>query len=287
MKIDEQFTESVLNSLSAHVAILNQDGVILETNEAWKNFAQFNNIRMRPDTIGLNYLEICNYALDAPAEGAAEASQGINSLINGKIDEFVIEYPCHSPHEKRWFYMKATRLAGSGPLRIVISHENITDLKKTARDLNTREHELKQEKQSLKEVNTALKVLLKRMEEDRYEIEEKVTSNIKELVLPYLEKLKSETLPSQQQIFIDIIESNLNNIISPFLKKITSDFFSFTPREIQVSVLVRDGRTTKEIAEILYISRGTINFHRKSIRKKLGINNSRVNLRTHLLSLNI
>jgi len=287
MKSDDSLAKSILNSLSAHVAIIDQEGVILETNEAWKKFAVSNNITMQPDTIGVNYFDMCDFNIGDPAKCAGQVSAGINSLINGSIDEFVIEYPCHSPDEERWFYMKATRLAGPGSIRIVVSHENITKLKNAVSALDEREKDLERERRGLIEMNTAMKVLLKRREEDRDELGENVVSNIKELVLPYVEKIKSTGLIPRQKMFIDIIESSLQDIVSPFLKNLSSQFFSLTSREIEVAYLIREGRTTKEISGILSISASTVNFHRKSIRKKFKISKRQTNLRSHLLSMDI
>lgn len=275
----------IINSLSAHIAILDQNGTILATNGAWADFANANKIRMRPDTVNVNYLEICDRALRNSAENAGEVSEGIRALIEKKIDEFVIEYPCHSSHEKRWFYMRATRLSDSRPLRVVISHENITALKQAEEELRKRQVELKLQRQNLEETNTALKVLLKRREDDKHELEESLVSNVKELVFPYLDKLHNARLDSREKTYLDIIESHLNEIVSPLLRKLSSRYLNLTPQEIQVASLVKGGKTTKEISQILFISENTVNFHRKNIRGKLGLKKKDTNLRSYLLSL--
>ena len=82
-----------------------------------------------------------------------------------------------------------------------------------------------------------------------------------------------------------IVESSLNEIVSPFLHKLSSKYLGLTPREIQVAGLVKEGKTTKEIAEFLNISTNAVDFHRKRVRDKLGLRNRKANLRTHLLSL--
>jgi DNA-binding CsgD family transcriptional regulator len=76
----------------------------------------------------------------------------------------------------------------------------------------------------------------------------------------------------------------LDNIISPFISKLSSKFFNFTPMEIRVANLVKDGRTNKEIAELLCLSKNTILFHRYNIRRKLGLKHKKINMRSHLLS---
>jgi len=111
-----QYARTILDSLSAHIAIIDRNGMILETNQAWKRFAQTNKIRMRPDTLDVNYLDICDSAHGEFAEAAHAVAEGIRAVINGDVDEFVLDYSCHAPEEQRWFYMRAIRAVGAVPL---------------------------------------------------------------------------------------------------------------------------------------------------------------------------
>ena len=163
--------------------------------------------------------------------------------------------------------------------------KEIEERKQAEQNLLQKEEELKLKSLHLEEANTALRVLLKRGEQDKNELEEKVLSNIKELALPYLEKLKLGNLDYKQGAYVEILESNLNDIISPFLKKLSSQYLNLTPTEIQVANLIREGKSTKEIAEILNISERAIEFHRNNIRDKLGLKKSKTNLRSYLLTL--
>ena len=138
---------------------------------------------------------------------------------------------------------------------------------------------------NLEEVNMALKVLLKRKEEDKAELEEKVLSNVKGLILPYVDALRNTRLDPKQQTHLGIIESHLNRIVSPFSAKLSSKYWGLTPREIQVAALIKEGKTSKEIAELSNVSTRAIEFHRDNIRAKLGLKNKKANLRTSLLSL--
>ena len=162
---------------------------------------------------------------------------------------------------------------------------NITEQVQGERALREREKELKIKTKSLEETNTALRVLLNKRDEDRTELEEKVLSNVKELVLPYLVKLKRTGLNQRQKTFASILESNIDDIISRFLRRMSSRYIGLTPAQIQVATLVRQGKRTKDIAELLDLSPKTIEDHRKNLRKKLGLKNKKANLRTHLLSI--
>ena len=145
--------------------------------------------------------------------------------------------------------------------------------------------ELEIKTKSLEEVNTALRVLLKKREEDKEKLEERMLQNVRELIIPYIERLRKSRLNNRQRAFTDIMESTLNDIVSPFLHRISSRYLNLTPSEIQVANLVKNGNTTKEIAEILGLSSRTIATYRRSIRKKIGITNKSVNLRTKLASI--
>ncbi len=162
---------------------------------------------------------------------------------------------------------------------------DITERKLAEEALKKREMELEVKSRNLEEVNTTLKVLLRQREEDKREIEEMFLSNVKDLVIPYVEKMKGSSLDVEQKACLETLEAHLNDIISPFVTKITSKYINLTPKEIQVASLIKDGKTTKEIAVLLNIAPGSVDLHRNHIRSKLGINNQNVNLRSYLLSL--
>jgi PAS domain S-box-containing protein len=163
--------------------------------------------------------------------------------------------------------------------------QKVAECKQAEQALKKRERELKNKTAQLQELNSALKVLLTKKDEDRVDLEEKMLSNVRELVFPYLIKLGNGKLPDKEKAFVNIIESNLKDIISPFVSSLTSKYLGFTPTEIQVANLIKQGKTTKDIAELSNLSPRTIEFHRDNIRNKLGIKNKKANLRTHLLSL--
>ena len=111
-KVDNQsideFAGSVLDSLAEAVAVLALDGRIVFVNRAWSEFAIQNGYLGSGYGKGENYLDICRNA--ETAKEALDAHNGIREVLNGDRTEFVLEYPCHSPDEKRWFIMYATPL---------------------------------------------------------------------------------------------------------------------------------------------------------------------------------
>jgi PAS domain S-box-containing protein len=162
--------------------------------------------------------------------------------------------------------------------------QEIEERKRVEKALRRREAELKAQSHHLEEVNTALKVLIKQREDNKKEIGETILSNIGALVDPYLEKLKKSRLNTGQQALVNIIGANLENITSPFASRLSSKFLNLTPMEVRVANLVKAGKTNKEIAELLLLSKNTVLFHRYNIRTKLGLKGKKINLRTRLLS---
>ncbi|MCP3953856.1 MAG: helix-turn-helix transcriptional regulator, partial [Desulfobacterales bacterium] len=148
-----------------------------------------------------------------------------------------------------------------------------------------KEVELRAERERLEETNIALRVLLRQREEDKNRIEETIYTNVDRLVLPYVEQLMLGRLSEKQKTLTEVIDTNLRDIISTFLRSLTALSLLLTPQEIEVANMVRSGRTSKEIAEVLGISVSGIDFHRKRLRQKLGLTNSAKNLRSYLLSL--
>ena len=162
---------------------------------------------------------------------------------------------------------------------------DVTRLKRAEEELRRREQELEAKTQNLEEANAALKVLLKRREEDRRDFEERIMANVRELVLPYIAKLKRSNPRERQRIYLDILEGNLEDLTASFVDSLARSFQRLTPAEIRVAAMVREGKTTKQIADILALSPRTVEFHRDRIRRKLGLANRKTNLRSFLLSL--
>ncbi len=168
----------------------------------------------------------------------------------------------------------------------ITEHKQIEEKRRLAEQaLKKREMELEEQTHSLEEANAALKVLLTHRDQDKKEFEEKILSNVKEMIFPYIEKLETSQLSNKQMVYLDIAKSHLKDIIAPFMHQLSSKYSDLTPSEIKVAGLVKDGKTTKEMAELLNLSIGAVNFHRNNLRKKLGLRNKRTNLRSHLLSL--
>jgi len=134
----------------------------------------------------------------------------------------------------------------------------------------------------LHESNVALTVLLKKREEDRKILADQVVSNTSHLVEPLLDRLHKTNLTTEQRTLVEILATNIAELTSPFASHFSSKLNRLTPAELQVANLVKLGKRTKEIAEIMHLSPGTISIHRKNIRRKLELTHQKTNLQTML-----
>lgn len=137
-------------------------------------------------------------------------------------------------------------------------------------------------RKDLQESNSALRVLLRQREEDRKELQESLLKNVEHLIEPYVEKLKKSRLVEEQRELVELLELHLEEITSPFTHKISEPLLGLTPTEIRVADLIRKGKGSKEVAELLGISEYAVVFHRQGIRRKLGLSGKKLNLQAHL-----
>jgi len=159
------------------------------------------------------------------------------------------------------------------------------ELRKEIESRKKAEMALANRTEHLKEVNAALRVLVRKREEDRKLMEDRVLDNVKTRVTPYLAKAKKSMINEKAKFQLQIIESALEEVVSPFVHALSTRYLKLTPTEIQVAILIKEGNRTKEIAYIMGVSPSTIDTHRNKVRKKLGIVNKGENLRTRLLTL--
>ncbi|MEJ2688372.1 MAG: PAS domain S-box protein [Deltaproteobacteria bacterium] len=170
---------------------------------------------------------------------------------------------------------------------VIFTAQDITEAKAAKEQLEKSRLELETRVAArtiqLQEANIALRVLLQQSSEAKRAMEEKVLTNIKTLVIPYLQQLKKSELSSQKRMYLEVAEANLDQITSSFSSNLSATSLHLTSREIEIANLIRQGRTTKDIAEILNLSVRTIESYRDQLRKKLGLKSKKSNLKNYLI----
>ena len=278
-RVEEQlrFLQTLVDALPAPIFYKDKDGKYTGCNKAFEEFVG----RPREKIIGKTVYDMGPKRI---ANKYYEKDRELFQNPGKQVYEWKVKRK--SGELREVVFNKATFTDADGKVAGLIGGIfDITERKRAEEALRQREATLEIRTHELQEVNSALTVLLKRRDEDKTEVEEKVLLNVKELVVPYAEKLKKTSLDKKQVAYLNVLESNLNNIISPFTYRLSSKYLGLTPKEIHIANLVKNGKTAKEIAGLFDVSVRTIESHRKSIRAKIGLKNSTINLRSRLLSM--
>ena len=161
----------------------------------------------------------------------------------------------------------------------------ITGHRSIIKELNCLKCDLKTKNLELDELNTTLRVLLKKNEEAKKELEQCILHKVKDSIDPLIRKLRNSNLDENQRLYLGELESNIREIISPFSGQLSSKYSFLTFCELRIANLIREGKSSKEIAETLKVSVRTVDTHRRRIRIKFDLVNKKKDLRSHLLSI--
>ncbi|MFC1983617.1 helix-turn-helix transcriptional regulator [Chloroflexota bacterium] len=190
------------------------------------------------------------------------------------------------------FYLEECPPADEGPflkeeraLLDAIAEQIGTIATRISADLELQDvnQQLTLERQAIQEANTALRLVLARIEQEKQEIYRDIKMNVDKILMPILNTLALQLTQSQKK-YVEMLQTNLDEITSPFISELAFSYHSMTPTEIAICNMIRSGMRTKEIAEARNVSEATINHHREKIRRKLKLTNQEVNLATFLQS---
>jgi diguanylate cyclase (GGDEF)-like protein/PAS domain S-box-containing protein len=143
---------AILNALPAHVALLDMQGCIVSINDAWMRSAHLADDRQASSPLGANYLDLCDRVSGHGVTSARRAAQGIRAVLAGVAKDFSMEYPCHSPAEKRWFLMCVAPLAADPPNGAVVMHIDVTAERRAEEHLRISESRFRQMAENINEV---------------------------------------------------------------------------------------------------------------------------------------
>lgn len=181
--------------------------------------------------------------------------------------------------------IKAKRINYEGSRAILGIVTDITKQKQTEESLRKKDRKLRRQALSLQETNTALKVLIEHREKEKAALEQNIQKNVDQLILPYVEKLERASISATSKQYLEALKTNLKELVSSFASTLSSEHIALTPAELQIANFIKQGKTSKEIAGILNVTVKAVSFHRGNIRKKLGLSNQKINLRSRLQTL--
>lgn len=302
---DIEGQESKTTQLAKNNERLNKEIVDLESENEWFyrifDSCPFGIVASTSDLRMLNanqyFIEMLGYSLKelkemkvweyTPEKWHKKEKEATRKFFNNKK---------HGPFEKEYIKKDGTIIpvvlypwlvydTNGKPSTVFVIIKDNTKGVSAKNELLQKQIELETKTRRLEESSTALRVFMQHSKEDRRGFEENIVVNIKEVIFPYMEELERNSFDSKQKEFLSIIKTHLEEIISPFYHRLSSRYTDLTPTEIRIAGLVKEGRTTKDIAQLLGLSSGTIEFHRNNLRKKLGLRNTKSNLRSHLFSM--
>lgn len=136
--------------------------------------------------------------------------------------------------------------------------------------------------EDVKDLDAAIGCVMAHLNQDRSRLEADTISNISRLIYSLLEKFKRQEQEITKNAVFSAVEAILGNAIAPVLHRLPPEYQALTLAELRVAILVKEGNTSKEIAETLNLAPSTVTWHRKRIRKKLGIDKTREEIVDHL-----
>lgn len=284
LRESEEKFKTIFENANDHIAYVSLDGTVIDVNHKFEDVFG----HTREEVIGKKYYE---FTVLTKEDWRKTIDHAWRLLAGQTAPNEVLEFEARA-RDGRKLYIEVNPVAVTkdGETKGILAITRDVTARKREEELLRRNRDelerLVQERTSnLEEANAALRLMLQKAEEVKTELEDTIRSNVRQFVFPYLERLKKTELDEIQNTYLSSLEQSLNDITSPLLPGASTQYLKLTPTEIQVANLVKQGRTTKDIAEILNMSLRTIDTHRYNIRTKLGLRNKKANLRTFLLSM--
>ncbi len=221
---------------------------------------------------------------DFIAEESRESwEKHIKKVISNKSDYAEIILQCKDINKHTGLNTNLIEIDGEKSFSLFFV--DTTERKQWEKKLKAKETELLAKEKQLEEANIAMRFLLKQINEEKHELEKKMALDIENIIIPQVENLKKLITEKETLNILQSIESNLTTFILSLPSLLLTEKANLTPKELQIANYIRQGKTTKEISELMFLSEKTIETHRANIRKKLGLTNKKENLSSYLMSI--
>ncbi len=272
----EQFLEYLFNSVQDGISILDRDLKIIGTNLTMEKWFSY-----KKPFLGKKCFEIYHDRTQ-PCKNCPT----IKTIETKKSNVNIIKYKMPNTGEGWHELFSFPLFDDHNNVTAIIEYvRDITFSKKTKKVSENLKKRLMLQDQTLQEQETALKVLFSHREQELKRVSEKIIGNVTLLINPLIDELKIKLKNRSEISQIIQIEDYLKNITDPLIVKLSDKMYDLTPKEIQVASLIKGGKSSKEITQILAISLKAVEFHRLNIRKKLNLKNTKTNLQSFLLHM--
>ncbi|MFQ5453498.1 MAG: LuxR C-terminal-related transcriptional regulator [Candidatus Zixiibacteriota bacterium] len=264
---------TIFNSFIDLLMVLDLDGTIQMINRAWSYLLGFQPV---------NFEEIKKRVHPEDCikiENALQTIKLVPKAITCLQYRFKTSNSAYS-----YLETKLSLISINDAKYIYLATRDISKRKQIELDLQISNKKLVKEEKVLEEKNTALREILKQIDEEKKQINKQLQSNIDKLILPVLQTLY-ERAGDTDKLYLRFIKSCLNDITSPFINQLEKHFSRLTPRELEICNMIRSGYSSKDIASTLSISVLTVHKFRQQLRTKLGITSQKINLSSYLKSI--
>lgn len=278
-------SEHVLERMPAGLAYFNEDFVLLKCNQAYADFLTIHAPYDCEQALGMCYFDykpgiepyIVDWLRHVRDSGRSDTRYDMGLSWLGRDGK---------EHESYWdVHLSPVCGLNKRTKGLLMCCIDVTENHLIKCELGDQDHGKAMQLRQIDELKKALRAILSLREEDKTVTEDTLVFSARQMLVPWIEKLKQSRLDAEQQSYLEIIESNLTKLTSPFSQRLSSVNQSLTPTEIQVANLVEQGKASKEIAELLRVSKECVDFHRNNIRKKLGLIGKKANLKTYLSAI--
>jgi PAS domain S-box-containing protein len=280
LKTSETKFRNLIQTAPDGIYILDLKGRIISRNKAAIRLGGFKD----EEVIGKKFHETPSF----PLENVNKYKKIFKDFLTGKIKPPIeLDFQTESGEQKTAEAHFSLIQEKGKTLGIQAILRDITGKKKTEKELKEGEKKLKEQNILLEEKNIALREVMGQLKEEKDRFKKQILLNLDKLIFPIIERIKLRCKKKEDHQFILLLEDNLKNLISPFGQEVSKKASSLTPKEIEICNMIAGGMSSKEIGRMLAVSFRTIETHRNNIRKKLGIQNEKVNLNSYLNSMKL
>ena len=267
LQAERDFSRKIIDAAPSIICSISQEGAIRFINPAGEKLTGYST----EELLGKNWQDYFHRSQSPDTD-----QDLLHEFQKKDVRGLEVELKTRDGGLRNISWSSITRFEDKGsPRETLILGNDITGLKKAF-------GEIEKKKQEIEEANIALRVMLDQHTKTKETIEEQISVRLKTLVTPYLDLLRQSATNDKQMETINIITAHINSIAGSFSPKSKEILLGLSPRESLIADLVRQGKTSKDIATIIGISVRTVETYRNNLRKKLGINNRKISLRTYL-----
>jgi PAS domain S-box-containing protein len=269
LQAERDFSKKIIDKTPSIICAITPDGTIQFVNPAGEQLTGYS----ATELLGKNWQDYF-YA----GKTGRPTEEMLKKFQEDDVREYEVRLKTKDGALRDISWSSVKRFCAKGAFfETLILGNDVTERKKAVQ-------ELEKKKKEAEEANIALKVMLDQHTRARESIEEQIAVKLKELVIPYLDLLRQSTITEKQDETINIIAAHIDSITQSFSPKVREIALGLSPRETMIADLVWQGKTSKDISEILNLSLRTVETYRNNLRKKLGINKRKISLRTYLMT---